>query len=75
MTYIPGTGPQSIFPAARLALCPEACRCLLHLDFFSLGIFVSVSVQRSAGGFYHHLVLSILSLILSLDLEDRFVDS
>ena len=26
MTYIPGTGPQSIFPAARLSLCPKACR-------------------------------------------------
>ena len=29
MTYIPGTGPQSIFPAARLSLCPKACRWLV----------------------------------------------
>merc|ERR1712088_921521 len=31
MTYIPGTGPQSIFPAARLSLCPKACS-VAHLE-------------------------------------------
>merc|ERR1719350_587368 len=25
MTYIPGTGPQPIFPAAHLTLCPAVC--------------------------------------------------
>ena len=25
MTYIPGTGPQPLFPAAHLVLCPSVC--------------------------------------------------
>ena len=25
MTYIPGTGPQPLFPAAHLVLCPTVC--------------------------------------------------
>ena len=25
MTYIPGTGPQPLFPAAHLTVCPSVC--------------------------------------------------
>ena len=25
MTYIPGTGPQTVFPAAQLRVCPSTC--------------------------------------------------
>ena len=25
MTYIPGTGPQPVFPAAQLRICPNVC--------------------------------------------------
>ena len=25
MTYIPGTGPQPLFPAAHLVVCPSVC--------------------------------------------------
>ena len=25
MTYIPGTGPQSVFPAVKLRVCPTVC--------------------------------------------------
>ena len=31
MTYIPGTGPQPVFPAAHLSLCPQVCP-LQHLE-------------------------------------------
>ena len=31
MTYIPGTGPQPVFPAAHLSLCPLVCP-LSHLE-------------------------------------------
>lgn len=44
MTYIPGTGPQSIFPAARLSLCPTVCSAshletslTLHTDHVGVG--------------------------------------
>ena len=33
MTYIPGTGPQPVFPAAHLSLCPLVCPLSLsHLE-------------------------------------------
>ena len=33
MTYIPGTGPQPLFPAAHLSLCPLVCPLSLsHLE-------------------------------------------
>ena len=32
MTYIPGTGPQPVFPAARLRLCPGVCPAPTRLD-------------------------------------------
>lgn len=44
MTYIPGTGPQPIFPAAHLTLCPAVCptahletTLTLHTDHVGVG--------------------------------------
>jgi len=44
MTYIPGTGPQPIFPAAHLTLCPSVCptahietTLTLHTDHVGVG--------------------------------------
>ena len=44
MTYIPGTGPQPIFPAAHLTLCPAVCQAAhlettltLHTDHVGVG--------------------------------------
>ena len=31
MTYIPGTGPQPVFPASHLTLCPASCG-VAHLE-------------------------------------------
>ena len=44
MTYIPGTGPQPVFPAAKLQLCPAVCQparietsLTLHTDHVGVG--------------------------------------
>jgi len=60
MTYIPGTGPQSIFPAARLTLCPTVCSVshletslTLHTDHVGVGCdrdTYSLSSQRKMCG-------------------------
>jgi len=44
MTYIPGTGPQPVFPTAQLTLCPSVCPAVhletsltLHTDHVGVG--------------------------------------
>ena len=44
MTYIPGTGPQPVFPAAHLSLCPAMCP-VSHLE-----TTLSLHTDHSGGG-------------------------
>jgi hypothetical protein len=69
MTYVPGTGPQPVFPQARLEVCSSGSSCsaarletilTLHTDHVGVGCdrdTYSIASQGSGGSTHSQLVI------------------